>query len=97
MLRLQLSPLLETTQTLIDTAETGKHLASLPIDRNDEIGRLISSFNRLITAAERRENALRESEERFRLIFENSGDAILFSWPDGRIESANAAACRLSA
>ncbi|WP_305073217.1 PAS domain S-box protein [Propionivibrio sp.] len=96
MLRRQLSPLLETTRTLIDTAESGNPLTPLPIDRNDEIGRLIASFNRLITAAKRRENALRESEERFRLIFENSGDAILFSWPDGRIESANSAACRLS-
>lgn len=36
-----------------------------------------------------------ENDERFRLMFENSSDAILLAWPDGRIESANPAACRL--
>ena len=36
-----------------------------------------------------------KSEDYFRLIFENSGDAILFSRPDGSIVSANPGACRL--
>jgi PAS domain S-box-containing protein len=31
----------------------------------------------------------------FRLIFENSGDAILLTRPDGRISAANPAACRM--
>ncbi len=38
---------------------------------------------------------MRENEAYFRLVFENSGDAILFAWPDGRIESANPAASRI--
>lgn len=36
-----------------------------------------------------------EAAERFRLIFENTRETILFTWPDGRIENANPAACRL--
>lgn len=35
------------------------------------------------------------AEERYRLLFENSRDAILFSMPDGRVLSANPAACRM--
>jgi PAS domain S-box-containing protein len=43
----------------------------------------------------RDEQALRESEERYRLIFEHSMDAILLSAPDGSIFDANPAACRM--
>jgi len=96
MLRRQLSPLLDTTRTLSRISDDGRLPHRLPVGRHDEIGALIGSFNRLLDAADKRENALRESEERFRLIFENSGDAIIFCWPDGRIESANPAACRLT-
>lgn len=40
--------------------------------------------------------ALRESEERYRLVFQKSGEAILLTHPDsGEIVSANPAACRM--
>src|SRR5215813_12702961 len=39
--------------------------------------------------------AERGDEERFRSLFENSIDAVLLSTPDGTIEAANPAACRL--
>lgn len=38
---------------------------------------------------------LRESEERYRLLFDSSNDAILLTIPDGRILAANPAACRI--
>lgn len=38
---------------------------------------------------------LGESEERYRLLFDSSYDAILLTAPDGRIHSANPAACRI--
>ena len=40
-------------------------------------------------------NALHESNEQYRLHFENSGEAILFTQPDGTICSANPEACRV--
>ena len=39
--------------------------------------------------------AVKTSEERFRSLFENSIDAVLLSKPDGTVEAANPAACRL--
>ena len=41
------------------------------------------------------EDALRESEEQFRAIFENSMDGILRTVPDGTILAANPAACEM--
>ncbi|MBN1986875.1 MAG: PAS domain S-box protein, partial [Prolixibacteraceae bacterium] len=41
------------------------------------------------------EMALKESEERFRLVLENSLDAILITNPDGSILNANKAACKM--
>ena len=41
------------------------------------------------------EAALRESEERYRMLFENSLDAVLLTIPDGKIISASPAACRM--
>ena len=46
-------------------------------------------------ARDRAEKALRETEERFRSLFENSMDGVLLTEPDGHILSANPAACRI--
>lgn len=49
-------------------------------------------IRRLVKAGE---DALRESEERFRAIFVNSMDGILVTVPDGGILAANPAACEM--
>ncbi len=49
-----------------------------------------------ITARKKMEEDLRRSELYYRLIFENSAEAILLTAPDGRIFSANPEACRMT-
>jgi len=48
-----------------------------------------------VTELRRVQDALRESEETFRSLFENSLDAILLTAPDGRIFRANPQACKI--
>ena len=48
-----------------------------------------------ITERKKAEAALRESEYKYRLVIEESKDAILLTVPDGRILAANPAACRM--
>lgn len=48
-----------------------------------------------ITARRQAEAALRESEEQYRMLFENSMDGVLLTKPDGTILSVNPEACRM--
>jgi PAS domain S-box-containing protein len=62
-------------------------------DENGNITGVIG-FSVEVTDRMKMEEALRESEEAFQSVFENSIDGILFTAPDGRILKANPAACR---
>lgn len=76
LLRRQLQPLASTVLALRRRATADQAPAPLPVVRPDEIGELVAEFNRLLATLARRESELRESEERYRLTFETSTDAI---------------------
>ncbi|MGD0915026.1 MAG: response regulator [Thermodesulfobacteriota bacterium] len=57
--------------------------------------RLRIEKERVETEERAAQNALRESEERYRSFFDNSIDAVLLTSPDGNILKANAEACHI--
>ncbi len=61
-LRSQLSPLITTVKEIDDIAHNRKPFAFLPVKSQDEVGRLIGSFNQLLKKLDDREVKLYESE-----------------------------------
>jgi PAS domain S-box-containing protein len=64
--------------------------------QQDEIGELIGGFNRLLETLKQRDDALRESDENFRSMFENNSVAIAIIEPDSTISMVNEEYCKVS-
>jgi diguanylate cyclase (GGDEF)-like protein/PAS domain S-box-containing protein len=95
MLKRQLSTMVTTIQTLSDLSKSSAYLHPLRVTTNDEIGDLLTSFNKLIAILQDRDSALHQSEERFRQFFEKNTSVQLLIEPiSGAIEDANEAALR---
>ena len=77
ILKRQLEPIFAAIKTLTTLTDTDQYPQPLPITRQDEIGKLIGSFNSLLETLGQRGEALKESEEQYHLIFENATDGIL--------------------
>ena len=72
MLRRQLAPMLAASRTLTTLADSEHPIQPLSINTNqDEIGELISGFNRLLETLGQREEEISKSEAKFRLLFSN--------------------------
>ncbi|HPS62837.1 MAG TPA: PAS domain S-box protein [Bacteroidales bacterium] len=70
-------------------------IAITPVEEMDGTVKTVAMFSRDITPAIEAKAILRENEEKYRAVFENSSIAILLTAPDGQIFSANDYACRL--
>jgi len=86
MLRRQLAPMQVAAKTLAGMTGTDLSPQALAISRPDEVGDMISGFNRLLAALAQRDAALRASEEKFRLIAENTSDGIVIFAADSAIQ-----------
>ncbi|HEX9924699.1 MAG TPA: response regulator [Anaerolineae bacterium] len=75
----------------------GAHTTQRRTFTRDDVHFLQAVANVLATAIERKwaEEALRESEERYRSLFDNAQEAILMADDEGRYVEANQAACDL--
>ncbi len=79
ILRRLLAPLSDAAIALALQSDSQLQPLPLPRDGDDEIGQLIGGFNRLLTTLAQREDALRESEFRWKFAIEGTGDA-MWDW-----------------
>lgn len=95
-LRHELSPLLNAARALANLPTAGQAAQTLPVAEDDEVGRLIASFNHLVQTLNLREESLKDSEARFRNVMEQiPGVAVQGYALDGTVTFWNAAAEKL--
>jgi signal transduction histidine kinase/HAMP domain-containing protein len=91
-MRRQFAPIVATVNTLDTLAESNQPPQPLPITRQDEIGELIGSFNRLLEILGKRNEELRESRILLEQTFEQSPvPMVLVSMPDAVLQIVNPA------
>lgn len=79
LLRRELSPIFSTIKKLAILSRLETHSVLVPETKHGEIDELIKAFNHLLTALQERENALEESEFRWKFAIEGTGDG-LWDW-----------------
>lgn len=88
-----LSPLSHASK-MVSAMASGK-LQPLPVKYHDEIGLLLANFNILVSERTHAEEALRNSEERFRTILENAPIGMAVVSLEGRFLLVNRSLCEL--
>jgi PAS domain S-box-containing protein len=89
MLKRQLAPVFTTINTLAALSGSDRPPHALPISSRDEIGELIGGFNHLLEILGQREETLKESEQRYRMIFDNAPLGVMHFDANGIIVDFN--------
>jgi PAS domain S-box-containing protein len=87
-------PLLALAETARQVPREGGASARAHPQSDDEIGLLVNSFNEMLDRLEAGQDALRQSEERYRAVVEDQTELICRFLPDGTILFVNDAFCR---
>lgn len=87
--RAVIDPVQLLSEAIVHVTKTGTFSERLPRQGNDEIGRLIASFNDMMEELERKTLQSRESEERYRNFIEMTRSAVVTFMEDGKIVISN--------
>jgi len=92
--KLVLSPLAVLSTSVKNVEKSGDlSVRLLDFKRDDEISNLAKYFNGMMESLEKSQHKLKESEEKFRTIFNTAADAIFVSDKNMRILDVNQVAC----
>ena len=80
-------------QAFLENAKSPRDFSVQPVPDEDSFSR--EYLLRVGAKLEKKSQMLAESEEKYRLLYDNSMDAILLTSPDGSIQAANPAACAM--
>ncbi len=89
VLKRQLAPLREAGTAMQRMTEGTEAFAPLPVGRDDEIGRLVGHFNRLVAERHRSEGSLRDNASHLRVLFDSLPLAIGHADKEQRITFVN--------
>ncbi len=90
-----LSPVSKVAEGIEAMALSGNFSSRIEIKSSDEIGRLVKSFNELVSELERRTRQRRESDDRYRNFIEIAQSPIVTFLADGKVVIANQKAEKL--
>ena len=100
-IRQQLAPLRKAATMLSEMADGQVLPGAVPVNGAPEIRQLLESFNILhLKLAEKdaarlqSEEAQQESEDKYRILFDNAGDSIFINDTEGKIVAVNQQACK---
>lgn len=89
VMRRQLQPVHQAISKLTMLTDQNLPLQALNVERDDEIGQLIESFNRLLNVVAQRESELRKSEKKLSTILDNINAHVFLKDAEGRYLFAN--------
>ncbi len=97
VLKRQLSPLEATADAMLALADPNQAAQPLVATRPDEIGQLVTGFNRVQALWMQRDAALMDSQQNLAITLNSIGDAVMATDAAGRITRMNPTAERLTA